>query len=85
LALMREAQVIAALYRCQGCQVWWVSQAEGVPETHLVFRLADAHPELFLWENYRGGRPDTAQAAVCPECGERVTAPNFSLHQNGTA
>lgn len=81
---MKGARVVAALYRCLHCEVWWISQAEDVPEAHLVFCLADAHPKLFLWENYRGDRPGSTQATVCPECGHSVAAPYFSLHQNGT-
>jgi hypothetical protein len=80
---MKETQVVVALYRCDGCQGWWVSQEADVPEAHLLFHLAERHKDLFLWENYQGWHDGTGRAAVCPKCGEKVARPKFTLSQNG--
>jgi hypothetical protein len=84
------AHLIAALYRCRSCQAWWGGhEAEepdappaSQPEAHLLFHLAEAHPELFLWEKYRGWRTAAAGADVCPDCGAPINRPKFSLVEN---
>ena len=80
---MNESKVIAALYRCQNCRIWWSSQESDMPEAHLIFRMVEKQKDLFPWEDYQGGQAGGAGADVCPQCGEEAAGPNFSLTQSG--
>ena len=80
---MNESKVIAALYRCDSCRIWWSSQEIDIPEAHLIFRMVEQHKDLFPWEDYQGWEAGGAEAAVCPRCGKKAAGPMFSLTQSG--
>jgi hypothetical protein len=78
---MNEFKVIAALYRCKSCRIWWSRREVDIPEAHLVFRMVEQHKDLFPWEDYQGWRVG-ADAAVCPQCTKETSGPMFSLTQS---
>jgi len=80
---MNDSTVIAALYRCDSCRIWWSGREVDVPEAHLIFRMAEGHKALFPWEDYQGWQAG-AEAAVCPQCTKKVAGPMFSLTQSET-
>ena len=79
---MNEPKVIAALYRCDGCRIWWSSQELNIPEAQLIFRMAEQHKDLFPWEEYQGWRAGGPTAAECPKCSKKVAGPKFLLTQS---
>lgn len=80
---MNESIVIAALYRCHSCRIWWSSQEVDIPEAHLIFRMVEQHKDLFPWEDYQGWGAGGPEAAVCPQCNKKAASPMFSLTQSG--
>ena len=64
-------QSTAVLCRCQECGIWWGSSQQFSLQDFQVFRVAEPHTDLFLWEDYRGWVNGT-EADSCPECGEKV-------------
>jgi hypothetical protein len=79
---MNETRVIAALYRCDGCGIWWSSQEDDFPHAHLIFQVVEPYKDLFPWEDYQG-RQAGAEANVCPRCDGQIDLPRFSLTQSG--
>ena len=78
---MNDSIVIAALYRCQSCRIWWSSQSVDAPEAHLIFQMVERHKDLFPWEDYQGWRGGAAE--VCEQCEKKVAGPMFSLTKSG--
>ena len=69
-----SGQVIAAIYRCQSCGLWWINSRLDVPEARLIHKLVEPHSETYLWQDTGGPdlelRFDEEGQVVWPENGE---------------
>ena len=65
----------AALWQCEGCGLWWCSQAEIEPTTFMLDISTDLLEELG-WDNFRGWRlGGTPYVATCDDCHQVSDAP----------
>lgn len=71
-------EVIAALYRCQKCGVWWGSSEHDRPETRLIWRLVEPHSTGYLWQDYHGWY-GTLHVGHCVNCGQETSKPDSVL------
>ena len=74
-----SSALMAALWECEQCQVWWGSQSGDMPEARFLLQLAGPNSHLFPWENYRGWREKLGMAPMCPECGREASFPRSTL------
>ena len=71
-------RLIAALARCDSCHQWWASSEPHAEQTELLLRLVEPHSETYLWQDYHGWY-GTAEALVCPNCGQAANAAEIEL------
>jgi hypothetical protein len=80
LEQMEITTIDEALWKCDRCQAWWGSQADGRGGSRLLLDLPEAFAEVLPWDDYRGWKIAGAEISVCPQCGNTVMHPLFSRH-----
>jgi hypothetical protein len=67
-----KVKTTTALWVCDGCTLWWISQAAEEPQTWRLFPLAE--PDSPRWSSmppaWKVTGPDPS---VCPQCGTRMS------------
>lgn len=74
-----KTQIAVALWTCDHCQVWWISQAAEAPQTWRLFRLdkVDSPKWVSMPPAWKVTGPDPS---ICPECGTMMSEQDVSNH-----
>ena len=62
----------SSLWRCNGCQAWWVCEPIAQPQTWQLIFLADITNPLVGISQCPAWEVSGPDPSVCPDCGQRM-------------